>query len=77
MPHVTVNTYASLRKFTGGQPSVQCPIEVGTTVKKLLQDLQIPIEEAKIVFVNHRADSLDRTLQGGEQIDLFSAIGGG
>lgn len=77
MPLVTVNTYANLRKFTDGQPSVQCQIEAGISLRKLLQKLEIPFEEAKIVFVNHRAGSLDRTLQGGEQIDLFSAIGGG
>ncbi len=77
MPQVTVNTFAKLREFTGGRPTVAVEIAPGTTVRQLLTELQIPEHLARMVFVGHRAATLDQTLQGGEQIDLFSAIGGG
>ena len=77
MPHVTVNTYANLREFTGGNPSVRWEIVSGTTVRQLLEQMEIPPEQAKIVFIDHHAASLEQPLQGEERLDLFSAIGGG
>lgn len=77
MARVTVNTYARLREFTGGCPTTTVELAPGTTVRELLAELQIPESLARMVFVGHRAASLDQKLQDGEQVDLFSAIGGG
>ena len=77
MARITVNTYADLRKFTDGAASVELDIEPGQTVADVLTLLGIPNERTKIIFVNNRSADLDSPLQGGERVDLFSAIGGG
>lgn len=77
MSKVQVHVYADLRQFTGGAPAVEFDVEPGQTIAGLLERLGIPRERTKIVFVNHRAAEPDRVLEGGERVDLFSAIGGG
>jgi sulfur carrier protein ThiS len=77
MPQITVNLYANLRDFTGGAASVSLDVERGQTVAGVLQQLGIPREKTRIIFVDNRAAKLEDPLRGAERIDLFSAIGGG
>jgi sulfur carrier protein ThiS len=77
MARVTVHTYADLRRYTGGAAAAEVEIQPGQSVAQVLTQLGIPRERTRIVFVDHRAAGLDFTLQGGERVDLFSAIGGG
>ncbi len=77
MSKIRVNLYASLRRYGGGNPSVELDVARGTTVRQVLADLGIPAEETRILFVNHRTASMDHALLGGEQIAAFPAIGGG
>jgi len=37
----------------------------------------VPAEKTRIIFVDNRAAELDRPLDGGEQVGVFPAIGGG
>jgi sulfur carrier protein ThiS len=77
MSKVQVYLYADLRQFTGGAAAVEFDVEPGQTIATLLDRLGIPRERTKVVFVNSRAAEPDRALNGGERVDLFSAIGGG
>jgi sulfur-carrier protein len=77
MPTVTVSVYANLRDYTGGQSTVQMDLPSGATIRMLIDRLGIPLEQTRIMFVDHRAVTLEHVLGGGERIDLFSAIGGG
>jgi molybdopterin converting factor small subunit len=77
MARISVNTYANLREFTDGAPSVELDIQPDKTVADVLTRLGIPHERTKIIFVNNRSAGLDRSLQDGDRVDLFSAIGGG
>jgi sulfur carrier protein ThiS len=77
MTHVAIHTYAELRQYTDGSPSLQLNIGPGQTIAQVLARLGIPRERTRIIFVDGRAADLDRVLHGGERIDLFSAIGGG
>jgi sulfur carrier protein ThiS len=56
---------------------VSVQVAKGTTVRELLTQLGVPHKKVHIVFADHHAVSQDHALQGGEQLDLFSAIGGG
>ena len=53
------------------------PIEAGTTVRQLLQDIRIPVEKVRLVFINNIKGDLDSPLQGGERLGIFPPIGGG
>jgi sulfur-carrier protein len=77
MPKITISVYANLRTYTGGKSSVDVQLPAGTTIRAAIQHLGIPLDQTRIIFVDHRAAGLDDVLQGGERIDLFSAIGGG
>ena len=77
MAQVKVNLYAMLRSYAGGSPSVQVDIEPGQTVEQVLRRLSVPPERTRIIFVDHRAATLSQPLQGGEQVGVFPALGGG
>jgi sulfur-carrier protein len=74
---VTVSVYANLRTYTGGRPAVEVELPAGATIEMAIQRLGIPLDQTRIIFVDHRTAGLDSVLRGGERIDLFSAIGGG
>ena len=77
MPQVQVSLYAALREYVGRSPSVDVEITSGQTIRQVLQQLHVPVEKARIIFLNYRAAGLDDPLLGGEQIGVFPAIGGG
>jgi len=77
MVRVKLNAYATLRAYLSGAASVETEIEPGQTVGSLLDRLGIPPDQTRIIFVNNRAAGLSYRLEGGEQIGVFPAIGGG
>jgi len=77
MSKVHVKLYAVLRKHIGGAPSVEVEIEPPCTIEQLLGQLGVPAEQTRIIFVDNRAARLADTLDGGEEIGVFPAIGGG
>ncbi len=77
MASVRVKAYATLRSYLGGVASREVGIEPGETVGEVLDRCGIPRDQTRIVFVNNRAASLADQLQGGEQVGVFPAIGGG
>lgn len=77
MPQVQVTLYAVLRKYIDGAASIEVEIEPGQTIRQVLEKLGVPPEQTRIIFVNSRAAGLGDALEGGEQIGVFPAIGGG
>lgn len=77
MPDVTANIYATFRKHTGGKPSVNVSIQPDQTIEQLLEQLGIPIEETRIIFCNNRIVDPTHTLDDGDTVGIFPAIGGG
>ncbi len=77
MPKIQVNLYAMLRKYSDGKPSVEVEIDPGQTVRQVLEQMGVPAEQTRIIFINNRAAGLASELQGDEQVGIFSAIGGG
>ncbi len=77
MPEVRVNLYTTLRQFVGGKPSVDVDVEPGQTIGQVLDELGVPTDQTRVIFLDSRAAGLQSTLQGGERVDVFPAIGGG
>jgi len=75
-----INLFASLAKFmpakTGGKP---CTIDIGegTSIRKLLQDLAVPENEIKLIFLNGVHAGGSEILKNGDRIGVFPPIGGG
>ena len=77
MPEVQVSLYATLRRYVDGAASINIEVEPGCTIRQLIGQLGIPADQIRVVFIDNRAADLDHVLEGGEQIGMFPAIGGG
>ena len=73
---IRLNLYATLKTFmpAGGE---ECLIDPGTSVHELLARLEIPVEKAKLIFVDGVKVDLSTPLQGGERVGIFPPVGGG
>ncbi len=74
--HITIKLFATLKQFTP-VASERYSIRPGITVKKLLEELGVPQEEVKLVFIDGVKSELGFVLKGGERIGIFPAVGGG
>jgi molybdopterin synthase sulfur carrier subunit len=77
---VKVKLFASLARFSpGGLPGTPFEVNISpsTTLQQLVEQLGIPTEETKVVFVNGRICDLDWVLQPADQVGIFPPIGGG
>lgn len=52
-------------------------IAAGSTVKTLIEILDIPEEDLKLIFVNGRHSKIDTVLSEGDRVGLFPPVGGG
>lgn len=52
-------------------------VPAGTTVRGLVELLQLPAEDVKLIMVNGVAASWTTVLQGDERVALFPPVGGG
>jgi molybdopterin synthase sulfur carrier subunit len=76
MTYITIKLFASLNRFRPAS-SESYPIEPGITVKKLLEELCVPKDEVKIIFIDGVKHDLGSILKGGERLGIFPAVGGG
>lgn len=74
--YISINLFATLSKYSPSSAD-KYPIEPGTTVQNLLQELGVPETDAKLIFINGIKSNLTSSLQGGERIGIFPPIGGG
>ena len=52
-------------------------IKEGQTIDNLIQDLGIPRELVKLIFVNGKKQESTYVLQDGDRVGLFPPVGGG
>jgi len=78
---VRVKLYANLRRYlppsSEGGNRLELELEEGTTIGGLLEKLKIPPREAKSVFVNSVLREESYVLREGDEVGIFSPIGGG
>jgi len=58
MPQVQVSLYATLRQYVGGAAQVEPHIAPGQTVQQVLDQLNVPAGQTRIMFINNRAAKL-------------------
>ena len=76
MTHIHVKLFATLQRFKPSSAD-HYAIEPGISVRKLLEQLNIPEEKAKLIFIDGVKASLSSTLTGGENVGIFPPVGGG
>ena len=74
--HIQIKLFATLQRFMPASAE-NYAIETGTTIRTLLQQLDLPENKAKLVFIDGVKAELTTVLQGGERIGIFPPVGGG
>lgn len=77
MPEVQVTVHATLREHVGGKTSIAVEVEPGETVRRVLNRLDVPLAEVKLIFVNAKAATLDTPLDDAKTLAVFPLIAGG
>ena len=72
---VTVKLFASLRKDRFAVDDFD--YQEGAKVGHILASLNIPEEEAAIIFINSRHGEPDSLLKDGDLLAIFPPVGGG
>lgn len=73
---IEVRFFATLRKLYSAARKVH---HTGTewTVGELLEEIELPVENAAIIFRNGKHIDLDDSIHDGDTISIFPPIGGG
>ena len=74
--HIQIKLFATLQRFMPASAE-NYPIETGTTIRMLLQRLDLPENKAKLIFIDGVKAELTTVLEGGERIGIFPPVGGG
>lgn len=74
--HIQIRLFASLQKFMPASAE-NYAIEAGITVGELLEQLNIPQDMIKLVFIDNVRAELTSILKGGERVGIFPPVGGG
>ena len=81
MIRVEARLYATLRKYhpEGKAGEALVPeLAEGTTIQKLLEnELGVPPDEVKTVFVNGISHDFDHVLADGDRVGIFPPVAGG
>ena len=74
--HIQIKLFATLQRFMPASAE-KYAIETGTTIRTLLQQIDLPENKAKLIFIDGVKAELTTVLKGGERIGIFPPVGGG
>ncbi|WP_291319647.1 MoaD/ThiS family protein [Desulfonatronospira sp.] len=72
---VQVRCYATLSPYSPPEGLVE--MAPGSTPRDLIQNLGLPMDEVKIIFVNGKSADLSTPLGDQDRVGVFPAVGGG
>lgn len=73
---IKLKLFANLQPFS--PPSADSySIDPGISIFDLLEQIKMPREKAKLIFINGVKAELTSTLEGGERVGIFPPVGGG
>jgi molybdopterin converting factor small subunit len=73
---IQLKLFATLQEFTPPEAD-NYVIEPGISIRDLLEQIEMPREKAKLIFINGVKAELTSTLEGGERVGIFPPVGGG
>ncbi len=77
---VHVKLFAMLRdQFPDLGIGEAMPVELspGATVGRLIEQLELPQDQVKVIFVNNIIRKVDHRLSTGDRVGIFPPVGGG
>ena len=77
---IKLNLYASLAEYlpdrARGNPNV-LELPEGTTIRQLIEQLRIPLDTPRIIFLNGAHAPLEAFLNDGDRLGMFPPLAGG
>ncbi|MFC1488719.1 MoaD/ThiS family protein [Thermodesulfobacteriota bacterium] len=73
---ISIKLYATLSKYTPASAE-KYTVEPGTTIRVLMEQLGVPEDEVKLIFINGVKGDLTSSLTGRERVGIFPPVGGG
>jgi molybdopterin converting factor small subunit len=73
---IQLKLFANLQAFTPSSAD-NYMIDQGISIFDLLEQIKMPREKAKLIFINGVKAELTSTLEGGERVGIFPPVGGG
>ena len=73
---IQLKLFATLQEFTPSSADNYI-IDQGISIFDLLEQIKMPREKAKLIFINGVKAELTSTLEGGERVGIFPPVGGG
>jgi len=77
---INVKVFATLRRFFPGydtEKGIDVTLEEGATIEHLIQTLQLPPNEARVILINGLSKKMTDRITEGDQINIFAPMGGG
>jgi hypothetical protein len=74
---IDIRLFASLKKYLPAGSACHYPVEPGTSLSVVLDQLGVPENEVKLIFVDGVKKDARILLKGGERVGVFPPIGGG
>jgi len=78
--YVRVKLFATLARYFG-DATAGTPFEIeapdGSTLADLVNQVRLPRDEVKVLFVNGRSRSMDWVLTPGDEVGIFPFVAGG
>ena len=77
---VNVKLFATLRRYYPNydpEKGIDVKVEDGSTIEKLIQTLQLPGNEARVILINGKSKMTTDIIEDGDQINIFTPLGGG
>ncbi len=73
MAAITVRLFASLRKYSPGDPPgvIEMSVEEGLGIEEIVSKLDIPKDRVKMIMKNGRVAVFEDTVKEGDRIALF------
>ncbi|MDI7260158.1 MAG: MoaD/ThiS family protein [Thermodesulfobacteriota bacterium] len=59
------------------EKGIDLEMNEGSTIEKLIQILRLPQNEARVIFINGLLKKTKDLIKDGDQISIFTPIGGG
>lgn len=73
---IDLKLFATLQSYAPPNAS-SYPVEVGTTIEKIVEALKIPKDQIKLIFINGVRCDGSIIVQDRDRIGIFPPIGGG
>lgn len=73
---IEIKLFVTLSKYLPENKDAH-PMDEGSTIQDLIDELKLPVEQVKLIFVNGKKQDTGYGLVQGDRVGIFPPVGGG